>query len=256
MPCRPTCRCRLAAMQGRAVVCALAILGAGCAPAGMPPPGALPAKHTARLFSAEGVLQDGWEHLPLKGQTVYTIAVLDGRPAIRAVGARSASLLVRRVSVDPRRCPTAQWSWRATRIQESAQLDVRRREDVAASVFLLFGDPGFLYDPKPVPTVRYVWTNGRAPVGAVVDSPYLPGTVRSIVLRSGAADQPGWVTESRNLADDFKLAFPEASEMPERIHAVALFTDNDQTGEPAEAYYGEGRVGCMAAAPVNRPDTQ
>jgi hypothetical protein len=40
--------------------------------------------------------------------------------------------------------------------------------------------------------------------------------------------------------DDFRLAF--GREPPENVEVIAFFTDNDQTGEPVEAYYGAVRA--------------
>jgi len=97
---------------------------------------------------------------------------------------------------------------------------------------------------KPVPTLRYVWTNGAVPAGAVIDNPYLPGTVRSIVVKSGTERIGTWVIERRNMVDDYVRAF--GSQPANGIHAIALFTDNDQTKEPVEAYYGWGRVVCTS----------
>jgi hypothetical protein len=215
---------------------------AGCAAVPRPEdPTAVMVGHKA-LFHAATAIQDEWQHLPMRGETEYRLAALDGKVAIRAVGRHSASGLLRRVSVDPAVCPVIEWSWYAAEIQSAADLRVKEREDVAASVFLFFGDPGFMVDPKPVPTLRYVWTNRRVPVGAVIDNPYLPGIVRSIVVQSGRPHLGKWVTERRNVAADFRQAF--GYEPTERIHAIALFTDNDQTKEPAVAYYGWARMAC------------
>ena len=194
------------------------------------------------LFDATTVIQDAWQHIQMRGATDYRLEVRDGRVAIVAVGQESASGLFRRVAVDTKRCPILEWSWGVETLQPHADIRVKAREDVAASVFLLFGDPGFLVDPDPVPTLRYVWTNGKVPVEAVVDSPYMPGTVRSLVVESGNKRAGTWVTERRNVAEDFERVF--GSPPKDRIHAIALFTDNDQTKQPVEAFYGWARVVC------------
>lgn len=188
------------------------------------------------------VLQDDWVHLALHGATDYRMAYLDGRLAIRAEPRLSASGLIRRVSIDPARCPRFEWSWRVERLQEGADLRLRETDDVAASIFLLFGDPGLLSDPVPVPTLRYVWTNERLAHGAVIDSPYMPGRVRSLVVENGGGRLGVWVTEQRNIVEDYWKAFGRAPGAP--VGAVVLFTDNDQTGEPALAHYGAARVLC------------
>ena len=121
----------------------------------------------------------------MRGETEYRLSAVDGEIGIRAIGRRSASGLFRYVDVDPRHCASLKWAWRVDRLQPDADLRVKDREDVAASIFLLFGDPGLLFDPKPVPTLRYVWTNGHVPEETVIDNPYMPGVVRSLVVRSG-----------------------------------------------------------------------
>jgi len=188
------------------------------------------------------VLQDGWIHMPLHGTTDYRMTYLDGRLAIRAEPRQSASGLIRRVAIDPARCPILEWTWRVERLQDAADLRVKAADDVAASIFLLFGDPGLLSDPDPVPTLRYVWTNGRLARGAVIDNPYLPGTVRSLVVRNGGGPLGAWVSERRDIAADYWRAFGRAPGAP--VGAVVLFTDNDQTGEPALAHYGAARALC------------
>jgi Protein of unknown function (DUF3047) len=194
------------------------------------------------LFAAETAIQDEWQPVALRGETEYRLAALDGRLAIRAVGRRSASGLLRPVQVDSLRCPVLEWTWRVERLQPDADLRVKEGDDVAASLFLFFGDPGLLINPNRVPTLRYVWTSARIPVGAIVDSPYAPGTVRSLVVESGESRLGRWVTERRRVADDFEQAFGRRPPAP--VQAIALFTDNDQTGQPVEAYYAGARALC------------
>src|SRR3546814_20001910 len=83
---------------------------------------------------------------------------------------------------------------------------------------------------RDVPTLAYVWTSSQLPEDAVVDSPYHPGTVRSIVLRSGGEHLGRWVEERRNVLDDFRKAF--GREPPDAVEVVALFTDHHQTRAP------------------------
>ena len=201
---------------------------------------AQPQRHVP-LFSAERAIQDEWQEIRIRGETEYRVTASAGRVAIRATGQGSASGLVRRVQVDPVDCPKIEWSWRVDRLQETADIRVRDKEDVAASIYLMFGDPGLLLTPKQVPSLRYVWTNQRMDVESIVDSPYLPGTVKSLVVRSGSR-QPEWFIESRNILKDFERAFGYTPK--EAIEAIALFTDNDQTKEPVLAYYEWGRLEC------------
>ncbi len=186
--------------------------------------------------------------MPLRGETDYRLAVYDDRVAIRAVGQDSASGLIRRILVDPAQCREIEWSWAVNRLQPDAVLTLKEHEDVAASIFLMFGDPGFMLDPSPVPTLRYVWSNESADVGAIIDNPYMKGIVRSIVIKAGLDPNRSWVVQRRDVHEDFQRAFGYPPD--DRIHAIALFTDNDQTKQPVEAYYGWARVLC---APGTQP---
>lgn len=195
------------------------------------------------LFDAQNPLSE-WQPLkfPRRGETEYRIASADGQIGIRATGRVSASGLYQWVEVNPLQCPILEWTWRVEKLQPSANLYNKESEDVAASLFLAFGDPGFITAPIPVPTLRYVWTNERVPVETVVNNPYLPDTVRSIVVQSGTHNLGTWVTERRNLLEDFRRAFGDPPK--DTIQRIALFTDNDQTEEPVVAYYGWARVIC------------
>jgi hypothetical protein len=57
-----------------------------------------------------------------------------------------------------------------------------------------------------------------------------------IVVESGAADLNRWVTEERNVYEDYKAAFGDE---PSLISGVAIMTDTDNTGESATAFYGD-----------------
>ena len=235
------------------ILFAVILLFNGCAaPTGTPPHvGAVAPKDTYSLFDPATVIQDQWQHMPLRWETEYRLVYLDGRLALRAVGRESASVVIRRVQVDPNRCPILEWTWRVEKLQSDADLRVKESDDVAASLFLLFGDPGFFSNPDPVPTLRYVWTNDRVAEGAVIDNPYMPGIVRNIVVRTGTEHIGEWVTERRNIVADFKRAFGE--EPTNAIEAFALFTDNDQTKEPVEAYYADARLLCTRNAEAMWP---
>ncbi len=58
-----------------------------------------------------------------------------------------------------------------------------------------------------------------------------------------------WITERRNIIADFERAFGTKPENP--VEAFSLFTDNDQTKEPVETYYGSARLLCVRDKTAN-----
>jgi len=57
-----------------------------------------------------------------------------------------------------------------------------------------------------------------------------------IVVESGKDHLNKWITEERNIYDDYLKAFGKA---PPPISGVAIMTDSDNTGESAVAFYGD-----------------
>lgn len=204
-------------------------------------PGALD-EAAITIFDPARSFEENWEPIVFSGETRYELAFTDDRLALRAVAQDSASGLVRRIRIDPAECPILEWSWRVDRMHDHADLHEKARDDVAVSIFLLFGNPEAGFGFRRVPTIRYVWTNHSSAVNEVVDSPYLPGTVRSIVVHNDATRLHRWQRVRRDVVADFRTSFHR--EPDDVIEAVALFTDSDQTHETVEAWYGGARALC------------
>ena len=183
-------------------------------------------------------LAQTWTHQRFIGETDYQTTILDGVPAIRAIGRNSASGLYRDVNYRIFAYPWLEWMWRTERLQRTADIRVKDREDFAAAVFLIFGRPSLLN--RDVPTLAYVWTGDHPAVGSIVDSTHHPGVVRYLVVRGGADNLGRWMHERRNVMDDFRRAF--GRDPPQLVQVIALFTDNDQTRESVESYYGRVRA--------------
>lgn len=183
-------------------------------------------------------LAEAWTHQSFGTATEYKGILRDGVAAIRAIGRNSASGLYRNFRYRIAEHPWIEWTWRVNRLQRTADIRVKAGEDYAAALFLIFGRPSMFN--RDVPTLAYVWTSARIPEGSIVDSPYHPGTTLNIVVRSGEERLGQWVPERRNVVNDFRRAF--GREPPETVEMIALFTDNDQTREPVETYYGAVRA--------------
>jgi len=205
--------------------------------------GLVPTAHAGEvvLFDAADGLKP-WRQIRFDGSTAYGQVNVDGVAAIRARGSGGASMLVHKLPGAVRRavrgCTALSWRWRVDALQTGADIAVKAREDVAAAIYLQFADSATVDDP----VLRYVWTNRRYAPETVVDSPYLPGRERSLVVVSGPDQLGDWVTVQRDLKADYLRLFG-GNRVP-NLDGVALFTDNDQTGEPVLAYYGRASLTC------------
>jgi hypothetical protein len=191
-------------------------------------------EHAVVLIDPEQPIEEVWKLRGFGQPTRYRIREIDGRPAIEAAGRASAAGLFRDLRFMVREYPIVEWAWRVDRLPEAADIRSSEADDYGASLYFLFGRPGLLR-PEP-PTLAYAWTSEATPEGAIVASPRHPGTLRTFVLKSGSDNLGEWVTERRNLVEDYRQVFGE--DPPEHVEVVALWSDSDQTGEAVKAYYG------------------
>jgi hypothetical protein len=192
-----------------------------------------------------------WAHhgLPGKAPAQFRYVLKDGRHAMAAVAASSASMLRRKVRIEPAELGLMRFSWKVPALIPDADLGLREAADSPVRVILAFeGDrSGFSArdslmaelsrsltgEEMPYATLMYVWCNTRAP-GTVIANPRT-GRIRSLVLESGPTRLNRWLDYERDIRADFRRAFGEE---PGALVGVAIMTDSDNTGSVARAWYG------------------
>ena len=197
-------------------------------------------------------LPAGWEPLTFPGvakRTAYRLVDDGGTTVLRAEADGAGSGLLRRRAADPRTHPFLAWRWKVAGVVADSDATRKFGDDYAARVYVMFR-----HDPRASPFSRsqhalmrlfygedpphaglvYVWDNRHAP-GTVLHNPYSE-RMRMIVVRSGNAEAGRWVSEERNVLDDYRRAFGEE---PPPIAGVAVMTDTDDTGASATAWFGD-----------------
>lgn len=194
-----------------------------------------------------------WEKLkpaPKAADTKYELVTDSGKTVLRATADHAMSGLIHAVRVDLRAYPLLRWRWKVRAPLQNADMQTREGDDYAARIYVLFDYPSdklsfgtraklrlaeaFYGQKIPTAALNYVWDN-RRPVGTIQANTYTD-RARMVVVQSGAGKAGQWVTETRDLAADFRAAFGE--DAPDVV-AVALATDTDNTGESATAWYGD-----------------
>ena len=207
-------------------------------------------------FSAGTVdqkLPDGWKPLTFKKierHTIYTLVRDNDTVVVKAVAEVSASGLTREIKIDSKEYPIIQWRWKVSNILKKGDVHKKEGDDYPARIYITFeytpGKVSFFEKTKyeairllygeypPLAAINYIWES-KAPVGTMVPNPYTD-RVMMFVVESGAAKLDQWVSEERNVYEDYKKAFKEE---PPMISGVAIMTDTDNTGESTTAYYGD-----------------
>lgn len=207
-------------------------------------------------FSAEtkgNSLPAGWKPLTfrkIQRHTVYRLVKENHTVVVEAVADGSASGLTREIKIDPKEYPILQWHWKVGNVLNKGDVRKKEGDDYPARIYITFEyEPsklGFFEKAKyemirllygqypPIGAINYIWEN-KAPKGTMIPNPYTDRVIM-IVVESGEEKLNQWVSEERNLYEDYKKAFGEE---PPMISGVAIMTDTDNTGESATAYYGD-----------------
>jgi len=194
-----------------------------------------------------------WEPLSFRNidkHTRYRLVTNDNRTVLAAQSRQSASGLIRKISIDPKNFPYITWRWKVAHVNPKGDVTRRDGDDYPARIYVTFAyDPDqvgilgrakfeaarLVYgEPPPMAILNYIWAN-RASQGLFVPSAFTDRSIM-IAVQSGPARAGRWVTEKRNVYADYKKAFGKE---PTAITSVALMTDTDNTGETAEAWYGD-----------------
>ena len=203
---------------------------------------------------AEGTaLPDGWKPLTfpkIPRHTKYMLVKDDGIVAVKALSEAASSGLTREITINPREYPKIQWRWKVANVLNKGDVFRKEGDDYPARLYITFeydsSKVGFferagrkayrmIYGRElPLRAINYVWES-KAPVGTITPSTYTKQSML-FVLESGKEKLNTWVSEERNVYEDYKKAFGDE---PPMINGVAIMTDTDNTKESAVAYYGD-----------------
>ena len=222
-----------AAMRLLIAVTLLAGALAAPRPLGAADPPTVLVEDWARQPDGKTGIPDGW-----KGQTWgspkydFRIVSEGGRKVLQLKSRDDSSTIYKELKVDVKRNPILQWSWQAVVLPKGGDARKSATDDQASQLYVTF--PRF---PSQVRSriISYIWDT-TAPAGAVFKSEKT-GLVTYVVVRSGAAELGKWVTESRNVLEDYQKIYGEAP--GEEVGAVSISIDSNDTRSAAEAYFGE-----------------
>ncbi len=176
-----------------------------------------------------------WQSWTFRGipQTAYSLS--DNSLTIAAN--QSSSVVYGVVPRAARSASQASWQWQVSEGVGPTNLAARGGDDRAIALYFVFVDAdtaaGFgdttpslqrLLGMRGGRTLIYVW-GGNSARGAVLDSPYLRGRGKTVVLRP--AGTGGWTNENVNLANDHQRAFGSAKQT---LIAIGVSSDSDDTG--------------------------
>jgi DUF3047 family protein len=187
----------------------------------------------SQKLGAKGI-PDGW----LGGQTWglpqhdFVIEENDGHRILRLRSKIESSTIRKDIKgkVNIKETPILEWQWKVTVLPTNADARKKTADDQAAQLYVVW--PHF---PESVRSqiIGYIWDT-TAPAGSIVKSTKT-GTVTYVVVRSGSADLGKWLTERRNVAEDYQKIFGSPADSP---GVISIAIDSDDTSSSAESFFG------------------
>ncbi|MBI4358151.1 MAG: DUF3047 domain-containing protein [Candidatus Omnitrophica bacterium] len=180
-----------------------------------------------------------WEEKLFEGRVAYWIDFEDSRGFVHSRSDQSASAIFYRVKFSASDFPYVSWKWRVRKFPDKSGVeDAKKRDDFAARFYVIFISRFFTH----FRCVEYVWDE-TLPEETVLKSPYT-GQIKQIVAQSGPAKPGEWITEKRNVFEDYKKLFAKPPKM--KVAAIALMTDAEGTGSEAEGFFDDIQIGKSA----------
>lgn len=175
-----------------------------------------------------GRLPDGWRIKVTSGSPDVSV-IGDGQGYVLRMKSRSASFGVERgVDVDVNRFPVLDWKWKVGELPRGGDFRHSRTDDQAAQVLIVFADRR---------VVSYIW-DSTAPRNTMQSASSIPLVrIFAFVCRSGPADLNQWLSETRNVAEDYSRAY-DRRPVP-NVKGIRLQINSQHTGTSAESYFGD-----------------
>lgn len=187
-----------------------------------------------------------WTMSNFRAHSRYQLVEDGGATVLRGRAEDSASGLLHDLDLDLRDRPILAWRWKVMDLAptESSPDDspVRVLVNFEGDLGKLpFGDRVF-YDQfrfftgqqLPYAGVMYVW-GSKTPKGGEVRNKYT-SRIKMIAVESGREKLGQWLSESRNVEEDYRRLFGEE---PGKVVSVGIMTEADGSDRPLEAYYGD-----------------
>jgi hypothetical protein len=172
-------------------------------------------------------LPAGWQLKERSGKADLAFLRNEGIAAARLRSVNTSFSLQKKVQVDLKRHPVLTWKWKVTKLPAGGDYRNSGSDDQAAQLFLAF---------SKTRGIVYLWDTS-APAGSTGDAaaPFFM-SIKAMVVRSGAGDSGKWITESRNVYEDYRKLFQEE---PGPVAGIRLQVNSQHTRTSAESFFAD-----------------
>jgi hypothetical protein len=172
-------------------------------------------------------LPAGWQLKEKTGKADVSQVKADGLSAVHFRSSNSSFALQKEVKVDLKRYPVLTWKWKTTVLPKGGDFRRSKTDDQAAQLFLTF---------SKTRAIVYLWDT-TAPQGSIGNAaaPVFM-SIKAVVVQSGNAESGKWVTETRNVYDDYIKLFKKE---PPEVKGIRLQINSQHTQSSAESFFAD-----------------
>jgi hypothetical protein len=171
----------------------------------------------------------GWQLKEKAGRAFVSIVNVDSLKAVQLRSTNTSFSLQRQVNADLKKLPILRWKWKVTKLPEGGDFRHSKTDDQAAQLFVAFNKRQMIV---------YIWdtTAPKDLVGDALAPPFM--SIKVVVVRSAKEDAGKWLTESRNVYEDYRKFYGDTSRPPV-VSGVRLQINTQHTKSSAESSFAD-----------------
>lgn len=184
----------------------------------------------ANFNQAKNPVPKGWELSEKEGKADLALVPDGGTQSLKLRSNSSSFSLNKELEIDLTKTPYLEWEWKVTELPTGGDFRKSETDDQAAQLYVILNWGTFKKE-----AIAYIWDT-TAPVGTIEKiSPPIPFLkIHAVVVRSGDQELGKWVTETRNVVEDYKRLFGGE---PENVEGIRIQINSQHTKSEAESYW-------------------
>ena len=174
-----------------------------------------------------GKTPNGWKPREGDPSKHYWIRKTPEGQYLQAIDNGESVQIAKKVSWKLKDFPYLQWKWRVNEFPKGSDERKGHRNDSAVGMYVIF--PKRFFIPE---AIKYVWSESVPKKTVVRRYKRFP----TLVIRSGKEKKGRWVTEFRNIKQDYEKLFGRKAPNPV---AIGFLTDSNSMGGNAKGDYDD-----------------
>ena len=170
----------------------------------------------------------GWQLKEKSGKADFAVIEQDKLHALRLRSSSTSYSFQKEVKVDLNQYPVLSWKWKVTKLPEGGDFRRSKTDDQAAQLFVAFSRSQ---------TIVYMWdtSSPQGTIGEASAPPFM--SIKVIVMRSGPAESGKWITETRDVYEDYKKLFSKTEVPP--VSGIRVQINTQHTKSSGESYFAD-----------------